>query len=109
MVVQPSHAEGLGLVILEAMSCGRAVVTTDIPATAEITGGHDVLATCEPGDVVGLADTIGSLLSNQERLTALEAAGRRHVLRLFTRDVMTRQTERALTKTVTAHRWRTGG
>src|SRR5216683_2652401 len=72
LVVQPSHAEGLGLVVLEAMSCGRAVVTTDIPATAEITGGREVLLTCHPGDVAGLAGAIAALLADHERRAALE-------------------------------------
>ncbi len=105
IVVQPSHAEGLGLVVLEAMSCGRAVVTTDIPATAEITGGSDVLVTCKPADVAGLAAAIGGLLTDHVRKARLESAGRQHVMSRFSRDAMMRMTERALRDAIaTGHR-----
>jgi glycosyltransferase involved in cell wall biosynthesis len=109
LVAQPSYEEGLGLSVLEAMSCGRAVVTTDIPATTEITSGRDVLVTCQPGDVAGLASAIGGLLADRRRRAQLEAAGRQHVVRLFSRDVMMSQTERALRDAVLTTRRLPGG
>lgn len=96
LVVQPSHAEGLGLAVLEGMGSGRAVVATDIPATREITQGEDVLVMCPPGDVETLADAIEALLLDPACRARLAAAGRQHVLQRFSRDAMLEHTEAAL-------------
>lgn len=96
IVVQPSHAEGLGLAVLEAMSSERPVVTTDIPATRQITKGKDVLAVCAPGAVTELAAVVDALLGAPTRRAALAVAGRAHVLEHFSRRAMLRSMETAL-------------
>lgn len=96
VVVQPSYAEGLGLAVLEAMSCGRPVVTTDTPATGEITKGAEVLSTVGIGDIERLADAIAILLEDPGRAAALGEAARRHVIERFSREAMLEATEGAL-------------
>lgn len=39
-VVSPSHYEGFGLPVLEALAAGTAVLASDIPAHREVGGGH---------------------------------------------------------------------
>jgi glycosyltransferase involved in cell wall biosynthesis len=49
----PSKYEGFGLPVLEAMSCGTPVVTTNVSSMPEVAGDAAVLV--EPDDVAGLA------------------------------------------------------
>jgi glycosyltransferase involved in cell wall biosynthesis len=49
----PSKYEGFGLPVLEAMSCGTPVVTTNVSSMPEVAGDAAVLV--EPDDVIGLA------------------------------------------------------
>jgi glycosyltransferase involved in cell wall biosynthesis len=49
-LVQPSVYEGFGLLVIEAMACGCAVVATDIPPFREIADGAALLV---PRDDVG--------------------------------------------------------
>lgn len=96
VIVQPSYAEGLGLAVLEAMSCGRPVVTTDTPATGQIMKGAEVLSAVGIGDVERLADAIAILLEDPGRAAALGEAARRHVIERFSRGAMLDATEGAL-------------
>lgn len=96
VIVQPSHAEGLGLAVLEAMSCGRPVVTTDIDATSEIAMDADVLVRCPVGDTEALAYAISALLDDERRRIELGVRARAHVLKHFSQDAMITATEAAL-------------
>jgi glycosyltransferase involved in cell wall biosynthesis len=60
--VMPSHSEGFGMPVLEAMTVGVPVVAANRGALPEVLGGAGVLV--EPDDVFGLADTLGTLLDN---------------------------------------------
>lgn len=53
--ISASHGEGLPLAVLEAMSCGRPVIVSDIPPHREITKGADFVPLVQPGDVAGFA------------------------------------------------------
>jgi glycosyltransferase involved in cell wall biosynthesis len=64
--VMPSLYEGFGLPVLEAMSCGCAVVTSSAGALAEIAGAAARMF--EPLDVAGMAGAIAGLLRNPEEL-----------------------------------------
>ena len=74
----PSHFEGFGLVITEAMSQGTPVITTERTAGPDlITDGEDGLLV-PAGSSDALASHIENLLSHPERIAALgQAASRR--------------------------------
>ena len=67
VVCLPSYREGLSKALLEAASCGRAVVTTDVPgcreAVIEDVNGRLV----PPRDVPALASALGELITDKCR------------------------------------------
>ncbi len=79
MFVLPSHYEGFGFPVLEAMSHGVPVVTTNISSLPEV--GGDAALYFEPGDAAGLAAAIERLSSDDELRRRLIELGRRQVTR----------------------------
>jgi glycosyltransferase involved in cell wall biosynthesis len=79
MVVLPSFSEGLGRIVLEAMSCGRPVIVSDIAAVQDLitTTWNGLLVT--PGDVHALAAAIETLLHTPELAMKLGVNGRQLV------------------------------
>ena len=64
LLVLPSHAEGLPLVVLEALGLGTPIITTPVGAIPEVlTDGKDVIF-CPPGDPPALALAISRLTSD---------------------------------------------
>ena len=79
----PSHAEPLGVVVMEAMALGTPVIVTGAGGVTEIvTDGHDGLIV-PPGDPAGLAQAITALARDPARRAALAAAGRRSIVERF--------------------------
>ena len=80
-----TQPEPFGLVIAEAMACGRAVVASAAGGAGEIvTPGHDALAVY-PGDAEGLSRAIGQLAADPALRGRLARAGRETALRRFDR------------------------
>lgn len=81
VAVQPSvDQEPFGMAAIEAMACGRPVITSDLPGARRVvtdTGGG-LLA--RPGDPIDLANHIARLLSDQPLRERLAASGRRSVI-----------------------------
>jgi glycosyltransferase involved in cell wall biosynthesis len=71
VVAYPSHGEGFGLPVLEAMACGVPVLTTHRLSLPEV--GGDAVAYTEPG-VDDIAAALSSLLDDEGRRRALAAA-----------------------------------
>jgi glycosyltransferase-like protein len=72
----PSVKEGFGLAVLEAMSAGTPVVTSDLPVFHEyLVGDRDALLV-EPGDVAGLAAALRTTIENLAVRQRLVSAGR---------------------------------
>jgi alpha-1,3-rhamnosyl/mannosyltransferase len=69
----PSLYEGFGLPVVEAMSSGTAVITSDIGATSEVAGHGAVLV--DPHDPVLLARKIEELLLNREMREQVVVSG----------------------------------
>jgi alpha-1,6-mannosyltransferase len=80
-LVHAGTCETFGLVILEAMACGRPVVATRAAAVPELINERCGLL-CAPGDAISLADAVAALY--EQDLEALGANARAHVLRYFT-------------------------
>jgi glycosyltransferase involved in cell wall biosynthesis len=71
----PSVKEGFGLAVLEAMSAGIPVVTSDLPVFREyLVPGRDAILV-EPGDVGGLAAALLSTMEDADLRQALVGAG----------------------------------
>lgn len=72
LVAYPSHGEGFGLPVLEAMACGAPVLTTPRLSLPEV--GGDAVAYTEP-DPPAIAAALGALLDDADRRAALGRAG----------------------------------
>jgi glycosyltransferase involved in cell wall biosynthesis len=81
LVVLPSRWEGMALAPLEAMSCGRPVLLTDVDGARESLP-PDLLPRClvPPDDPVRLAGAMNELLLDPLLRESLGHLGRRHVL-----------------------------
>jgi glycosyltransferase involved in cell wall biosynthesis len=78
--IQP---EPFGLVIAEAMACGRPVIVSRAGGAAEIARAGAVFH--QPGDAVELAERIAGLVPDAARRAALGAAARETAVELFAR------------------------
>jgi glycosyltransferase involved in cell wall biosynthesis len=73
LFAMPSHSEGFGMPVLEAMTIGVPVVAASRGALPEVLGGAGALI--EPDDAVGLAETLAALLDDPARRQRARAAG----------------------------------
>ncbi|MDN4174401.1 glycosyltransferase [Nocardioides sp. SOB77] len=78
VAVAPSRWEGMPLVPLEAMACGRSVVATAIPGIVEAVP-DDAGQLVAPGDAEALADALVYRLQSSDVATDEGWAGRLHV------------------------------
>ena len=72
--VFPSHIEGFGLPVIEAMHCGVPVVTSDAPAIREVTGGAAMHESAS--DPVAMARALERVLTDSVLREELSARGR---------------------------------
>lgn len=76
IVVLPSYREGLPKVLIEAASCGRAVVTTNAPGCRDAIEPDLTGLLVSVRDSVGLANAIQSLIENSDRRKLMGLSGR---------------------------------
>lgn len=61
IAVLPSRREGLPKSLLEAASCGRAIVATDVPGCREVARAGENALLVPPDDSAALAEALGTL------------------------------------------------
>ncbi|HEX3588191.1 MAG TPA: glycogen synthase, partial [Pseudonocardiaceae bacterium] len=94
----PSVYEPLGIVNLEAMACGTAVVASDVGGIPEVVadGSTGLLVHYDEADVdafeAGLAERLNALLADPDRAEALGRAGRERAEREFGWATIARRT-----------------
>ena len=92
MAVLPSYREGLPKSLLEAASCGRAIVATDVPGCREICrdGENGLLVPLK--STAELADALQKLAERPEMRQAMGAASRNMVEQDFAELIIAQQT-----------------
>jgi glycosyltransferase involved in cell wall biosynthesis len=91
-VVYPSFYEGFGLPPLEAMACGRPVITSHAGSLAEVVGSAAIIV--DPRDEDGLASAMRELLHNPELAREFIEKGQQHLVS-FSWHETARQTAQA--------------
>lgn len=86
----PTHFEGFGLSVLEAMSCGLPCIVSDIPVFRELHGGIAVLVPQD--DIRIFAKEVLEILSNQAKYDEMSSASRAHALRFSWSNVAKKET-----------------
>ncbi len=79
--VHPSESEGLPIAVLEAMSYGKCVLSSNIPENLELTQDHGL--TFEVDDVKDLALQLKMLLENPELVKTVGAQARIHIAKHY--------------------------
>jgi len=85
IAVVPSLYEGFSIPAVEAMACATPLVASRAGALPEVVGTDGTSSVLfEPGDAADLADKLGALFDDDERRSAVGAAGRRRVEASYT-------------------------
>ena len=88
----PALVQGLGTVMLEAMSFGRPVIATGVGGVSAVVTDDRAALAVPPSDSEALAARIIELLSDPIRARALGNAGRQRVIESFSADQMVEHT-----------------
>ena len=92
LVAMSSVTEGLGSAVLEAMACGRAIVSTRAGGLPEVVADGETGLLVPPHDEPALAAALVTLLRDAARRNAMGAAGRARVVDEFSVERMVRDT-----------------
>ncbi|SFL28546.1 glycosyltransferase family 4 protein [Shimia haliotis] len=84
LFVLPSFAEGVPVVLMEAMAAARPVVTTQIAGVPELVENGQAGLLVPPGDTDALSRAIATILSDPSRAADMGAKGRQRVQAAFT-------------------------
>lgn len=93
VVVVPSLGEGFGMVALEAMERGRAVIASDVGGLPEIVADGETGLVVPAGDAEALAEAIVALAGDLERAAEMGRAGRKRALEAFRQEQCTDRVE----------------
>ncbi|MBI3995510.1 MAG: glycosyltransferase [Nitrospirae bacterium] len=93
IVVLPSHLEGLGTSLLDAMAMARPVVATRVGGIPEMVEDGVNGRLVPPRDPDALAGALIDLIRRPDERKRMGAAGRARMLKLFSAEAMVEQTE----------------
>jgi glycosyltransferase involved in cell wall biosynthesis len=99
-----SYGEGVPKALLEAASCGRPIVASDMPGCRDVVAQGETGLLVPPHDVAALAAAIRTLANDPELRTRMGTAGRARVLSEFAEETIAEQTMALLRSLLDARR-----
>ncbi|HMR66437.1 MAG TPA: glycosyltransferase family 1 protein [Anaerolineae bacterium] len=97
LLVYPSHFEGFGLPVLEAMACGTPVITSTASSLPEVAGSAARLVASN--DAAALTGALSEVMSRPDLRLEMRAQGLRQAAR-FSWDQTARQTAELYTQVI---------
>lgn len=91
VVDSTNDQEGLGLVAIEAMGCGCAVIASDLPAIKDIIEHNINGLVVKPGDKNQLASAIEHLMTDENLRNMIASRARASVIEKFDWQIITNQ------------------
>lgn len=85
--ILPSLGEPFGLVNLEAMACGKPVISTNAGGVPDYFQDKEVGFLVKPADVDELANAMKKFVNNHDLVNEMGQKAREHVIRDFTWDI----------------------
>ncbi len=105
VLLLPSYWEGFGIVLIEAMACGRPVITTDISSMPEIVEEGRTGFLIPPGESSALAERAVLLLQDEALRARMGQAARQRVAEHFSHDRMIEKLESLFVREVKRRTW----
>jgi starch synthase len=105
----PSIYEPFGLINLEAMACGTAIVASRVGGIPEVVVDGETGDLVPPGDPGALAAALRGALADPDRAARMGAAGRRRVETHFSWDRIAEQTLAVYADAIQARNQSSGG
>jgi starch synthase len=90
--VCPSLYEPLGIVNLEAMACGTAVVASRVGGIPEVVADGETGLLVPSGDPAALADALNTVVGDRDRAAAMGQLGRKRAIAEFGWQAIAAQT-----------------
>ncbi len=91
IAVLPSYREGLPKSLLEAASCGRPIVTTDVPGCREVVENNKNGFLVKVGNAKALYDALIQLINNADLRLVMGENGRKMVELSFSDTIINKQ------------------
>ena len=91
ILVLPSHREGLPNVVLEAMSCRRPVIATNVGGIPEAVSDKESGIVIEPHNPIALAEAMERLALDPNLRDHMGRRGREVVMQRFVREKSLKQ------------------
>jgi glycosyltransferase involved in cell wall biosynthesis len=92
LVVLPSYREGLPKTLLEAASCGRAIVTTDVPGCREVVHNEKNGILVPSKNASALAEAMQQMITHPSLRKKMGKQGRKFIEKSFTEEKIIQQT-----------------
>ena len=100
MFVRPSLAEGFGIIFIEAMAAGAAVVGTPVGGIVDFLRHNETGLVCEPGNPRDIAEKIELLIKDKQLRNKLVENGQKLVAEVYNWDKISEKIQRIYKETL---------
>lgn len=88
VIVLPSYREGLSRVLLEAASCRKPIIATDVPGCKDVVINGKSGYLCQPKDAQSLFEAMVKMIKSSSSLEIMGDEARCHIQKNFSKEIV---------------------